>query len=98
MLEKVLDKLNISDNELKGFKIFKTGYSVKVWLFIKDDIKYSVKITLDGKSLGYLFNDITEKDLLYTLFQGRKIIAKDKTRKRIENKIKSILKNTMILD
>lgn len=92
MLNTIIDKLNIDKNELKKFNIYKNDYYITEKLFIKDNITYKIKITVDNQSLGYLFNDITENDMLYTLYSDRKIKYKNKTKNQMINLIKNICK------
>ena len=92
MLNNITSKLNIDKNELKKFNIYKNDYYITEKLFIKDNITYKIKITVDNQSLGYLFNDITENDMLYTLYSDRKIKYKNKTKNQMINLIKNICK------
>ena len=92
MLNTIIDKLNIDENELKKFNIYKNNYYITEKLFIKDNITYKIKITIDNQSLGYLFNNITENDMLYTLYSDRKIKYKNKTKNQMINLIKNICK------
>lgn len=91
MLDNVLSKLNVSNEELGLFNKEKDNFYLTENLFIKKDDLYKLKITLDTKSTGYLLNNITEKDLFYTLYQGRKIKYKNKTKAQMINLIKNIL-------
>lgn len=91
MLDNVLSKLNVSNEELGLFNKEKDNFYLTENLFIKKDELYKIKITLDTKSIGYLLNNITEKDLLYTLYQGRKIKYKNKTKAQMINLIENIL-------
>lgn len=92
MLNNIIDKLSINEKELKNFNIYKNDYYVTEKLFVKDNITYKIKITVDNQSLGYLFNDITENDMLYTLYSGQKIKYKNKTKNQMINLIKNIFK------
>ena len=89
MLEKVLNKLNVSDNELELFKKEKSNFYINDKLFIKNDKMYKIKIEMDLKGTNYLFGGV---DLVYTLIENRKYLVNKGTKKQVENKIKSMLK------
>lgn len=80
MQEKVLQKLKLSEYELKMFNKLKDNYSITDKLFYKNDILYSIKVL-------YKNNNI-----IYQLKENKKIIVETKNIKTIENKIIKILK------
>ena len=90
MLEKVLNKLNVSDNELELFKKEKSNFNITDKLFIKNDKMYKIKIEIDLKGTNYLFGGV---DLVYTLIENRKYLVNKGTKKQVENKIKKILES-----
>jgi hypothetical protein len=80
MQEKVLQKLKLSEYELKMFNKLKDNYYITDKLFYKNDILYSIKVL-------YKNNNI-----IYQLKENKKIIVETKNIKTIENKIIKILK------
>jgi hypothetical protein len=80
MQEKVLQKVKLSEHELKMFNKLKDNYSITDKLFYKNDILYSIKVL-------YKNNNI-----IYQLKENKKIIVETKNIKTIENKIIKILK------
>lgn len=91
MKEKVLERLNITTDEIELFNKLKDNYYLSIKLFSIDNEVYKLRVEVDTTSLGYLLNNITEKDLFYTLYQGRKTKYKNKTKAQMINLIKNIL-------
>lgn len=91
MKEKVLERLDITTDEIMLFNKLKDNYYLSIKLFSIDNEVYKLRVEVDTKSIGYLLNNISEKDLQYTLYQGRKIKYKNKTKAQMINLIKNIL-------
>lgn len=79
MLEKVLNKLELSDRELQLFHDLKDNYYITDKLFYKNDKLYSIKV---------IYKDYK---LEYQLKENKKIILKTNNKKTISNKIIKIL-------
>ena len=78
-MEKILNKLNLTERELKLFESQKENYYITDKLFYKNDILYSIKILYK------------ENKIVYQLKENRKIILESKNNETIKNKIKKIL-------
>lgn len=75
MLEKILNKLEVSDKELDLFRNLKENYYVSDELYIKDNKKYKIVIEYDVNYIGRLFDkEIAKDELFYTLKVGNKKI------------------------
>ena len=92
-LEKVINKLEVSDLELNKFRTYKDNYYLTDILFIKNDKKYKIVIEYDVNNISHLFGkDITKDELFYTLKCGNKIILKRERKNDIKKWLEYNLK------
>lgn len=79
MIDKILNKIELSEMELWNFDKYKENYNITDKLFYKNDNLYSIKIIYKN------FN------IVYQLKENRKIILETKNNQTLKNKILRIL-------
>lgn len=79
MIDKILNKIELSKMELWNFDKYKENYNITDKLFYKNDNLYSIKIIYKN------FN------IVYQLKENKKIILETKNNQTLKNKILRIL-------
>ena len=79
MIDEILKRLELSDNEKEKFTELKEKYHITDKLFYKEDFLYSIKILYKNNTI------------FYQLKRNRKIILETKNITTIRNKIEKIL-------